>query len=111
MGRAATMLMQNRYTAVGQLVQDLLTQVRAGPEPRELQGIRQALSRARAMLSAELGPEKLLPPERLGKVPQPPQVQPLALHSPSSISVLASVPNDARLFSLHPAAPFSLLLQ
>ncbi|KAM7329723.1 hypothetical protein ACRRTK_011336 [Alexandromys fortis] len=64
-GRAATMLMQNRYTAVGQLVQDLLTQVRAGPEPRELQGIRQALSRARAMLSAELGPEKLLPPERL----------------------------------------------
>lgn len=91
MGRAATMLMQNRYTAVGQLVQDLLTQVRAGPEPRELQGIRQALSRARAMLSAELGPEKLLPPERLGKVPQPqpPQVQPLALHPPSSISVLA----------------------
>lgn len=66
-GRAATMLMQNRYTAVGQLVQDLLTQVRAGPEPRELQGIRQALSRARAMLSAELGPEKLLPPEQLGK--------------------------------------------
>lgn len=66
-GRAATMLMQNRYTAVGQLVQDLLTQVRVGPEPRELQGIRQALSRARAMLSAELGPEKLLPPERLGK--------------------------------------------
>ncbi|XP_055466322.1 ras and Rab interactor 1 isoform X1 [Psammomys obesus] len=64
-GRAATMLVQNRYTAVGQLVQDLLTQVRAGPEPRELQGIRQALSRARAMLSAELGPEKLLPPERL----------------------------------------------
>lgn len=70
-GRAATMLMQNRYTAVGQLVQDLLTQVRAGPEPRELQGIRQALSRARAMLSAELGPEKLLPPERLGKAPAP----------------------------------------
>nr|XP_006980826.1 ras and Rab interactor 1 [Peromyscus maniculatus bairdii] len=64
-GRAATMLMQNRYTAVGQLVQDLLTQVRAGPEPRELQCIRQALSRARAMLSAELGPEKLLSPERL----------------------------------------------
>lgn len=68
-GRAATMLMQNRYTAVGQLVQDLLTQVRAGPEPRELQCIRQALSRARAMLSAELGPEKLLSPERLGKAP------------------------------------------
>ncbi|XP_051001823.1 ras and Rab interactor 1 [Acomys russatus] len=64
-GRAAKVLVQNRYTAVGQLVQDLLTQVRAGPEPRELQGIRQALSRARAMLCAELGPEKLLPPERL----------------------------------------------
>uniref|UniRef100_A0A8C6RES4 Ras and Rab interactor 1 n=2 Tax=Nannospalax galili TaxID=1026970 RepID=A0A8C6RES4_NANGA len=67
-GRAATVLMQDRYTAVGQLVQDLLTQVRAGPEPRELQGIRQALSRARAMLSAELSPEKLLPPERLEPV-------------------------------------------
>uniref|UniRef100_A0A8C5KB35 Ras and Rab interactor 1 n=1 Tax=Jaculus jaculus TaxID=51337 RepID=A0A8C5KB35_JACJA len=64
-GRTATMLMQDRYTAVGQLVQDLLTQVRAGPEPRELQTIRQSLSRARAMLSAELGPEKLLPPKRL----------------------------------------------
>lgn len=66
------MLMQNRYTAVGQLVQDLLTQVRAGPEPRELQGIRQALSRARTMLCAELAPEKLLPPERLGKAPPSP---------------------------------------
>uniref|UniRef100_A0A3Q2I7U4 Ras and Rab interactor 1 n=1 Tax=Equus caballus TaxID=9796 RepID=A0A3Q2I7U4_HORSE len=64
-GRAAAALMHDRHTAVGQLVQDLLTQVRAGPEPRELQGIREALSRARAMLSAELGPEKLLPPERL----------------------------------------------
>ncbi|XP_036718427.1 ras and Rab interactor 1 isoform X2 [Balaenoptera musculus] len=64
-GRAAAALMQDRHTAVGQLVQDLLTQVRAGPETRELQGIREALSRARAMLSAELGPEKLLPPERL----------------------------------------------
>nr|XP_027800106.2 ras and Rab interactor 1 [Marmota flaviventris] len=64
-GRAAAVLMQDRHTAVGQLVQDLLTQVRASPEPQELQGIRQALSRARAMLSAELGPEKLLPPERL----------------------------------------------
>uniref|UniRef100_A0A8C4L7U5 Ras and Rab interactor 1 n=1 Tax=Equus asinus TaxID=9793 RepID=A0A8C4L7U5_EQUAS len=64
-GRAASALMHDRHTAVGQLVQDLLTQVRAGPEPRELQGIREALSRARAMLSAELGPEKLLPPERL----------------------------------------------
>lgn len=112
-GRAATMLMQNRYSAVGQLVQDLLTQVRAGPEPRELQGIRQALSRARAMLSAELGPEKLLPPERLGKIPQPqpPQVQSLALHPLSSISVLALVPNDALLLSLHPSVHFSRLLQ
>ncbi|XP_054426554.1 ras and Rab interactor 1 isoform X2 [Pteronotus mesoamericanus] len=64
-GRAASALMQDRHTAVGQLVQDLLTQVRAGPEPQELQGIREALSRARAMLSAELGPEKLLPPNRL----------------------------------------------
>ncbi|XP_046500960.1 ras and Rab interactor 1 isoform X1 [Equus quagga] len=64
-GRAASALMHDRHTAVGQLVQDLLTQVRASPEPRELQGIREALSRARAMLSAELGPEKLLPPERL----------------------------------------------
>ncbi|XP_066108217.1 ras and Rab interactor 1 [Saccopteryx bilineata] len=63
--RAASALMQDRHTAVGQLVQDLLTQVRAGPERQELQGIREALSRARAMLSAELGPEKLLPPDRL----------------------------------------------
>ena len=68
-GRAATALVEDRHTAVGQLVQDLLTQVRAGPEPRELQGVREALSRARAMLSAELGPEKLLPPERLGETP------------------------------------------
>ncbi|XP_039326248.1 ras and Rab interactor 1 isoform X2 [Saimiri boliviensis] len=64
-GRAAAALMQDRHTAVGQLVQDLLTQVRARPEPQELQGIRQVLSRAQAMLSAELGPEKLLPPKRL----------------------------------------------
>uniref|UniRef100_UPI002955DBC4 ras and Rab interactor 1-like n=1 Tax=Panthera onca TaxID=9690 RepID=UPI002955DBC4 len=68
-GRAATALVEDRHTAVGQLVQDLLTQVRAGPEPRELQGVREALSRARAMLSAELSPEKLLPPERLGETP------------------------------------------
>ncbi|XP_055271443.1 ras and Rab interactor 1 isoform X2 [Moschus berezovskii] len=67
-GRAAAALTQDRHTAVGQLVQDLLTQVRAGPEPRELQAIREALSRARAMLSAELGPEKLLPPDRLEHV-------------------------------------------
>ncbi|XP_010836135.1 PREDICTED: ras and Rab interactor 1 [Bison bison bison] len=57
-----------RHTAVGQLVQDLLTQVRASPEPRELQAVREALSRARAMLSAELSPEKLLPPDRLEQV-------------------------------------------
>lgn len=105
------MLMQNRYTAVGQLVQDLLTQVRAGPEPRELQGIRQALSRARAMLSAELGPEKLLPPERLGKAQ--------ALASTGScpwLSILLSpplflpwdwVPDDVLLLSLCPTlTPF-----
>ncbi|XP_014440814.1 ras and Rab interactor 1 isoform X2 [Tupaia chinensis] len=67
-GRAAAAQKQDRHTAVGQLVQDLLTQVRAGPEPQELQGIRQALSRARAMLSAELGPEKLLPSTRLEHV-------------------------------------------
>ncbi|XP_012612939.1 ras and Rab interactor 1 [Microcebus murinus] len=67
-GRAAGALLRDRRTAVGQLVQDLLTQVRAGPESWELQGIRQVLSRARAMLSAELGPEKLLPPERLEHV-------------------------------------------
>ncbi|XP_036115106.1 ras and Rab interactor 1 isoform X1 [Molossus molossus] len=66
--RAASALMQDRHTAVGQLVQDLLTQVRAGPEPQELQGIREALSKARVMLSAELGPEKLLPPDRLEHV-------------------------------------------
>ncbi|XP_069326471.1 ras and Rab interactor 1 isoform X2 [Eulemur rufifrons] len=64
-GQAAEALLRDRRTAVGQLAQDLLTQVRARPESWELQGIRQALSRARAMLSAELGPEKLLPPERL----------------------------------------------
>ncbi|KAM4845247.1 ras and Rab interactor 1 isoform 2-T2 [Thomomys bottae] len=66
--RAAATMTQDRHTAVGQLVQDLLTQVRAGPEPQELQSVRQALSRARAMLSAELGPEKLLSPERLEHV-------------------------------------------
>lgn len=67
-GRAAAALTQDRHTAVGQLVQDLLTQVRASPEPRELQAVREALSRARAMLSAELSPEKLLPPDRLEQV-------------------------------------------
>ncbi|XP_074192828.1 ras and Rab interactor 1 isoform X2 [Rhinolophus sinicus] len=67
-GRAASALMQDRHTAVGQLVQDLLTQVRSSPEPQELQGVREALSRARAMLSAELGPEKLLSPNRLEHV-------------------------------------------
>lgn len=109
-GRAATMLMQNRYTAVGQLVQDLLTQVRAGPEPRELQGIRQALSRARAMLSAELGPEKLLPPERLGKA------RPLAsTGSCPWLSILLCpplslpwVPSDCCVPCAPPSLPFSL---
>lgn len=67
--RAAMVLMQDRHTDVGQLVQDLLTQVRAGPEPQELQGIREVLSQARAMLSAELGSEKSLPPDRLGETP------------------------------------------
>ncbi|XP_006893478.1 PREDICTED: ras and Rab interactor 1 [Elephantulus edwardii] len=64
-GRLAATLMRDRHTAVGQLVQDLLTQVRAEPKPQELQTIREALSRARAMLSTELGPEKLLPPKKL----------------------------------------------
>lgn len=75
-GRAASALMRDRHTAVGQLVQDLLTQVRARPEPRELQGVREALNRARAMLSAELGAEKLLPPERLGERPLHPRPAP-----------------------------------
>ncbi|XP_004713756.1 ras and Rab interactor 1 [Echinops telfairi] len=67
-GRVAAALVGDRHTAVGQLVQDLLTQVRAGPKPLELQVVREALSQARAMLSAELGPEKLLPPVRLEHV-------------------------------------------
>ncbi|KAI2561141.1 Ras and Rab interactor 1 [Homo sapiens] len=85
-GRAAAALMQDRHTAAGQLVQDLLTQVRAGPEPQELQGIRQALSRARAMLSAELGPEKLLSPKRLVELEQVRQklLQLLRTYSPSA---------------------------
>ncbi|XP_077818242.1 ras and Rab interactor 1 isoform X4 [Macaca mulatta] len=85
-GRAAAALMQDRHTAAGQLVQDLLTQVRAGPEPQELQGIRQALSRARAMLSVELGPEKLLPPKRLVEMEQVRQklLQLLRTYSPSA---------------------------
>ncbi|KAM6157850.1 ras and Rab interactor 1 [Rhynchocyon petersi] len=66
--RRATALMRDRHTAVGQLVQDLLTQVRAKPKPQELHTIREALSRARVMLNAELGPEKLLPPEKLEHV-------------------------------------------
>ncbi|XP_075401461.1 ras and Rab interactor 1 [Tenrec ecaudatus] len=67
-GRVAAALVGDRHTAVGQLVQDLLTQVRAEPKPLELQVVREALSQARAMLSAELGPEKLLPPVRLEHV-------------------------------------------
>ncbi|KAM5248430.1 ras and Rab interactor 1 [Ctenodactylus gundi] len=67
-GLAAAALVQDRQTDVGQLVQDLLTQVRAGSEPQELQSVRQALSKARAMLSIELGPEKLLSQGRLEHV-------------------------------------------
>lgn len=88
-GRAAAALMQDRHTAVGQLVQDLLTQVRAGPEPQELQGVREALNRARAMLSAELGPEKLLPPDRLGETPAQASAGPaLSPPSPGSYPLL-----------------------
>lgn len=102
-GRAASALMHDRHTAVGQLVQDLLTQVRAGPEPRELQGIREALSRARAMLSAELGPEKLLPPERLGETPAP-----AFACSASSLRDSSSSPFRSLLLSTVPACLSSL---
>lgn len=113
-GRVATALMQDRQTAVGQLVQDLLTQVRAGPEPRELQDVREALSRARAMLSTELGPEKLLPPERLGKTLAPgstgsaPESVIPALRAPHlSPTILPSHPEIPPPFHLSPplAAP------
>lgn len=103
-GRAASALMQDRHTAVGQLVQDLLTQVRAGPEPQELQGIREALSRAQAMLSAELGPEKLLPPNRLGETPAP------SLHNLNSYprhSLPSAVPPGSPLH-VHSIPHFSL---
>lgn len=113
-GRVATALMQDRQTAVGQLVQDLLTQVRAGPEPRELQDVREALSRARAMLSTELGPEKLLPPERLGETLAPgstgsaPESVIPALRAPHlSPTILPSHPEIPPPFHLSPplAAP------
>ena len=97
-GRAAAALTQDRHTAVGQLVQDLLTQVRAGPEPRELQAVREALSRARAMLSAELSPEKLLPPDRLGETPaRGPLVQPRLQNSAFPPSSLSASPGPACL--------------
>lgn len=116
-GRAAAALMQDRHTAVGQLVQDLLTQVRAGPEPRELQAVREALSRARAMLSAELGPEKLLPPDRLGKTPaRGPPVQPRLQNSALPPSALSASPGPACLpvcssvYTPLVSAPFKQLL-
>ncbi|XP_027711875.1 ras and Rab interactor 1 [Vombatus ursinus] len=58
--RAVVELAQDRQTVTGQLVQDLLTQVRAGPEPRELQKVREVLSQAQTLLVAELAQEKLL---------------------------------------------------
>ena len=97
-GRAAAALTQDRHTAVGQLVQDLLTQVRASPEPRELQAVREALSRARAMLSAELSPEKLLSPDRLGETPaRGPLVQPHLQNSAFLPSSLSASPGPACL--------------
>ncbi|XP_020824035.1 ras and Rab interactor 1 isoform X2 [Phascolarctos cinereus] len=63
--RAVVELAQDRQTVTGQLVQDLLTQVRAGPEPQELQKVREVLSQAQTLLVAELAQEKLLAEERL----------------------------------------------
>ncbi|KAM8968072.1 ras and Rab interactor 1 [Sarcophilus harrisii] len=63
--RAVAELARDRRTLPGQLVQDLLTRVRAGPEPRELQQVREVLSRAQALLVAELAQEKLVAEERL----------------------------------------------
>ncbi|XP_043829253.1 ras and Rab interactor 1 isoform X2 [Dromiciops gliroides] len=63
--RAVVELAQDRQTVTGQLVQDLLTRVRAGPEPQELQKVREVLSQARSLLAAELAQEKLLAEERL----------------------------------------------
>ncbi|XP_038620330.1 ras and Rab interactor 1 isoform X2 [Tachyglossus aculeatus] len=67
-GRAAGDLARDRRTAVGQLLQDLLTRVRARPEPQELGKIRQELDQAKALLSAELAPDKLLTDRRLDRV-------------------------------------------
>lgn len=109
-GRAAAALMQDRHSAVGQLVQDLLTQVRAGPEPQELQGVREALNRARAMLSAELGPEKLLPPDRLGETPAQASAGSARSPSPGSYPLLppplSGPVHSARqsLWSHHPSS-------
>ncbi|XP_051822580.1 ras and Rab interactor 1 [Antechinus flavipes] len=63
--RAVAELARDRRTLPGQLVQDLLTRVRAGPEARELQQVREVLSRAQALLVAELAQEKLVAEERL----------------------------------------------
>ncbi|XP_036620451.1 ras and Rab interactor 1 [Trichosurus vulpecula] len=63
--RAVVELARDRQTVTGQLVQDLLTQVRAGPEAQELQKVREVLSRAQTLLVAELAQEKLLAEERL----------------------------------------------
>ncbi|XP_056657272.1 ras and Rab interactor 1 isoform X2 [Monodelphis domestica] len=63
--RAVAEMARDRRTAPGRLVQDLLTRVRAGPEPQELPTVREGLSRARAVLVAELARDKLLPAEQL----------------------------------------------
>ncbi|XP_074087106.1 ras and Rab interactor 1 [Macrotis lagotis] len=63
--RAVTELARDRRTAAGQLIQDLLTQVRQGPEPQELQKVRGVLSQAQTLLVTELAQEKLLAEERL----------------------------------------------
>ncbi|XP_028915968.1 ras and Rab interactor 1 [Ornithorhynchus anatinus] len=67
-GRAVGDLARDRRTTVGQLLQDLLTRVRARQEPQELGKIRQELDQAKALLSAELAPEKLLTDKRLDRV-------------------------------------------
>ncbi|XP_072495281.1 ras and Rab interactor 1 isoform X2 [Notamacropus eugenii] len=63
--RAVVELARDRQTVTGQLVQDLLTKVRAGPEPQELQKVREVLSQAQTLMVAELAQEKLLAEERL----------------------------------------------
>ncbi|XP_068922496.1 ras and Rab interactor 1 [Petaurus breviceps papuanus] len=68
--RAVVELARDRQTVTGQLVQDLLTQVRVGPEAQELQKVREVLSQAQSLLVAELAQEKLLAEERLELVIQ-----------------------------------------